>query len=159
MLMDKIAGWMQTLPLDTALWVIVLVFIALDVIFGTVKAWANKELSSSVARQGVMHKMGFIAAMLLCNIIDIAQSVADFGYSVPTTMLCSIMIVACEVMSICEHIRDMNPNINLSFLENDTQEDMRDDGDADYREQPLKIQVEGMDELIKTTNDINDQLK
>lgn len=116
MVIDNIGSWLANLPLDAALWLVVIVFIAFDVILGTVKAWSKKELSSSIARQGVMHKMGFLAAMLLCSIIDIAQNVADFGYSVPTTLLCAVMIVACEIMSICEHIAEMNPDINLEFL-------------------------------------------
>lgn len=127
-MMDTIAIWLQTIPTDTALWVVVLVFIALDVIFGTVKAALNRELSSKIAREGVMHKMGFIGAMLLCNLIDIAQSVADFGYSVPVTAMCAVMIVICEIMSICEHVQELNPDINLSFLKS-TKKDNNDDSE------------------------------
>lgn len=126
-MVNQIASWLQQIPTDTALWVVVLVFIALDVIFGTVKAALNKELSSQVAREGVMHKMGFIGAMLLCNLIDIAQSVADFGYSVPVTAMCAAMIVICEIMSICEHVQDMNPNINLSFLKSAKKDNEEED--------------------------------
>ena len=116
-MIDIIAQWLETIPTDTALWVVVTVFITLDVVLGTVKAALNKTLSSTKARQGVLHKSAFFATMLLCNFVDIAQTVGDFGFHVPVSALCAIMIVGCEVLSICEHIKDMNPDINLSFLE------------------------------------------
>lgn len=116
-MIETITGWLASMQTDTALWILVLLFISLDVILGTVKAWSKGEISSKKARQGVMHKMGFIGAMLLCNLVDIAQGIADFGYQVPVTLLCAIMIVTCEVMSICEHVQEMNPGIDLRFLE------------------------------------------
>ncbi len=116
-MIDVIAHWLMGLPTDSALWLIVVVFILLDVFLGTLKAFLTSTLSSKVARTGIMHKMGFLGAMLLCNIIDIAQCVGDFGFQVPVSGLCAVMIVACEVMSICEHIQELNPDINLDFLE------------------------------------------
>lgn len=116
-MIDALTGMLQTLPTDAALWLVVCVFIALDVILGTVKAAMTKTLSSSIARQGIMHKIGFIGALLLCNFVDIAQGVADFGFQVPVSGLCAVMIVACEVLSICEHIHELNPDIDLAFLE------------------------------------------
>ena len=117
-MINVIANWLTTIPTDSALWLIVVVFILLDVLLGTVKAFLSCTLSSKIARAGIMHKMGFLGAMLLCNFIDIAQSVGDFGFQVPVTGLCAVMIVTCEVMSICEHIQELNPDLNLGFLEN-----------------------------------------
>lgn len=109
------------MPTDEALWVLVLMFITLDVMLGTIRAVINHELSSTIARQGTMHKMGFIGAMLLCNIIDIAQGIGHvnemLGYAVPVTALCTTMIISCESISIAESIQAMNPNIDLKFLD------------------------------------------
>lgn len=116
-MIDYLAHWLSGMPTDSALWLIVFVFVALDVLLGTIKAAITQTLSSKVARAGIMHKCGFLGAMLLCNLIDIAQAVADFGFSVPVTGLCAVMIVCCEVMSICEHIQELNPDIDLKFLE------------------------------------------
>lgn len=115
-MIETIGNWIQTIPSDAAAWAAIAVFIALDVILGTVKAAIRKELSSAKARQGLMHKAGFVGAMLLCNLIDIVQRSFDLGYSVPLTTGCAVMICACEIMSICEHIQELNPEINLSFL-------------------------------------------
>lgn len=110
------SSWLQSVPVDSALWILVLVFIVLDVIAGTVKAILTKTVSSEKARKGVMHKMGYILAMLMCTSIDIAQSIVDLGYTVPLLELCAAMICIAEVFSLCEHIKDLNPDIKLNFL-------------------------------------------
>lgn len=115
-MIEIVAHWLQTIPTDTALWCVVLVFIALDVIVGTVKAWLTGTISSEKARKGVMHKTGFIVVMTLCTLIDIAQNVADIGFSVPVLGACSVMIICCEIFSLCEHIQQLNPDIDLKFL-------------------------------------------
>lgn len=119
-MVETIAGWLAQIPSDAALWCVVVAFIALDVLVGTIKAFATKTVSSEKARLGVLHKMGFICAMLLCTVIDIAQSIADLGFEVPTLSVCSVMIILCEIYSLAEQIHDMNPDINLSFLEKHT---------------------------------------
>ena len=115
-MIDLVAHWLQTIPHDMALWFVVLVFIALDVIVGTIKAWLSGTISSEKARKGVMHKTGFIVVMTLCTLIDIAQHVADIGFTVPVLGVCSIMIIGCEVFSLCEHVQELNPDIDLKFL-------------------------------------------
>lgn len=116
-MIDYISHILTSLPIDSALWIIVVAFITLDVIFGFVNAWLTGTVSSSVMREGIMHKIGLVGAMLLCNVIDISQNVADFGFTIPVTMLCTTMIVLCEITSICEHIQRLNPDINLHFLD------------------------------------------
>lgn len=115
-MIDAIVGWLESIPWDSALWVVVLIFIALDVLVGTVQAILTKTVSSEKARKGVLHKMGFITAMLICTFIDIAQQIADIGYSVPVLGFCAVMIIVCEIFSLCEHAKEMNPDIKLDFL-------------------------------------------
>lgn len=115
-MVEILSTWLEGLPLDAALWIIVVIFIILDVLFGTIKAILTKTVSSEKARMGVLHKMGFICAMLLCTFADIAQNAYDFGFSVPVLPMCAVMIVICEVFSLCEHIKQMNPDISLDFL-------------------------------------------
>ena len=133
-MLDQITKWLTSIPTDEALWVLVLMFITLDVMLGTTRAVINHELSSAIARQGIMHKMGFIGAMLLCNIIDIAQGIGHvnemLGYAVPVTALCTTMIISCESISIAESIQAMNPNIDLKFLDkNNKKKDSSNDDD------------------------------
>lgn len=118
-MIDAISAWLGSMPYDVALWVITLAFIGLDVIAGTVKAIVLKKVSSEKARKGVLHKSGFILAMLLTTCIDVAQHVIDLGFSVPVFAVCAGMIILCEVYSISEHIQECNPEINLSWLKKD----------------------------------------
>lgn len=119
-MVEWLTGLLESWPQDVTLWAVVMVFVALDVILGTVKAWITRTLSSSKAREGILHKMGFLGAMLLCTLIDVVQGLSigpELGFTVPVSLLCTTMIVMCEVMSICEHIKDMNPEIDLKFLD------------------------------------------
>lgn len=115
-MIDLIANWLQSIPWDSALWIVVIIFISLDVIVGTAKAFITKTVSSEKARKGVLHKMGFITAMVLCTAIDIAQKIIDIGYSLPVLGICATMIILCEIFSLCEHAREMNSDIKLDFL-------------------------------------------
>lgn len=115
-MIETVSSWLQSVPLDSALWVLVLVFIVLDVVAGTVKAIITKTVSSEIARKGVMHKMGYILAMLMCTLIDIAQTITDLEYTVPLLKLCTGMICTAEIFSLCEHIKELNPDIKLNFL-------------------------------------------
>lgn len=119
-MVEWLTGLLESWPQDVTLWAVVMVFVALDVVLGTVKAWITRTLSSSKAREGILHKMGFLGAMLLCTLIDVVQGLSigpELGFTVPVSLLCAAMIVMCEVMSICEHIKDMNPEIDLKFLD------------------------------------------
>lgn len=115
-MIETVANWLETLPIDCALWIVVIIFIALDVIAGTTKAFLTKTVSSEKARKGIMHKMGYILAMMMCTFIDIAQKIADIGFSIPVLEMCAVMICAAEIFSLCEHVKELNPDIKLDFL-------------------------------------------
>ena len=71
------AGW------AVVLWLIAMV---MDYITGTWAAMANHEWSSTVARQGLWHKLGSIVAILVAGMVDIAISVIthlDLGFDLP----------------------------------------------------------------------------
>lgn len=115
--MEAVTLWLNSVPVSNVEWIITICFICLDVLLGTVHAWLTNSISSSKARNGVMHKMGYLGAMLLCSLIDAAQSYLDLGFAAPTLAICTVMICLTEIFSICEHITEMNPDINLGFLE------------------------------------------
>lgn len=122
-MLDIISSWVQSLPVNSACWLLVVLFVVLDFALGTIKSYLNKSLDSRIMREGIMHKIGFFGALILCNLIDIAQSVAAFdsilGFSVPVSIVCSAMIIICEIMSVYENIKAMNPDVKLDFLEKD----------------------------------------
>lgn len=126
-MLEQISVWIQTIPVNSACWLLIVLFILLDVILGTSKAYIQGTLSSTIAREGLMHKMGFVGSLLLCNLIDIAQSITilkdALGFTVPVSILCSIMIISCEIMSIYENVKTMNEKIDLNFLDNKNGDD------------------------------------
>lgn len=126
-MLEIIAHWIQTIPTNSACWLLVTLFIVLDVALGTLKAYLNKSISSEIARKGVMHKIGFFGSLLLCNLIDLAQGIAPIkdalGIQIPTSVVCACMIILCEIMSIYENIREMNPNVDLEFLNKEKDEE------------------------------------
>lgn len=128
--MEAVTLWLNSVPASGVEWLLALAFIVLDVIIGTCHAWATNTISSTKARQGIMHKMGYLGAMLLCTLIDIAQGYLNLGFSAPTLAVCSIMICLTEIFSICEHIEAMNPDINLRFLEQNKDKEEKEDTDA-----------------------------
>lgn len=115
-MIETITEMLKAIPSDCTLWIIACVFIALDVIVGTTKAIITKTVSSEKARLGVMHKTGFIFVLLLCSCIDIAQQIVDLGFQIPLLGAATLMICATEIFSIAEHIKELNPDINLAFL-------------------------------------------
>ena len=120
-MLEIISQWLQSIPTNSACWLLITLFIILDVVLGTIKAYLNKSLSSEVARKGVMHKIGFFGSMLLCNLIDLAQGITPIkdalGVQIPTSIVCACMIILCEIMSIYENVKELNPNVDLEFLD------------------------------------------
>lgn len=121
-MLETISQWLQSIPINSACWLLITSFVLLDFITGTLKAFFNNELSSTKARQGIMHKVGFFGSMLLCNLIDIAQSITiikdTLGFTVPLSTICAVMIISCEIMSIYENVKAMNSQIDIDPLKN-----------------------------------------
>ena len=118
----EIKGWITAiLGFGTALWgatgwgvIILFACILLDYVTGTWAALKDGEWSSTVARQGLWHKLGEIVALLVAALCDIALKVliaspaAGFldGLPLPQTLctvLVSIWYIFTELGSIIEN--------------------------------------------------------
>lgn len=110
----------------TALWgttgwavIIVLACIALDYLTGSWAALKNGKWSSSVARQGLWHKLGELTSLLVAALLDIALKVvlesspaaeALSGIGLPSTactILVSVWYIFTELGSIIENAADL----------------------------------------------------
>lgn len=90
-----------------------LLFIALDIITGFIKAWGN--FSSVKMREGLKHKAGFILVLVLGSLIDFSQQFIDFGFEFPVMLvLAGVYVSLTEIVSIFENICDMNSDIRNS---------------------------------------------
>ena len=87
---------------------------AMDYITGSLAARANDEWSSTAARQGLWHKLGEIAAILVASLCDIAVQVilhsaaapliGEWSYQNYLTLLVAVWYIFTELGSIIEII-------------------------------------------------------
>lgn len=109
---------MPPFDLNWAIVVVTLAFNLLDVVFGLTKAVMLKSFSSTVMREGIMHKVAFIGVVALAVAVDYAQGVLDIGFSVPVTETVCALVILCEVGSIFENLGEMNPQLaSKKFME------------------------------------------
>ena len=92
-------------------YIITAVFILLDFITGLIKAFKNKEYTSSVMREGLYHKAGSIIVVVFGVLVDYAQGYLDLGVSIPIALSICVYICLMEIGSIIENICIINPAI------------------------------------------------
>lgn len=86
-------------------------FIVMDFATGLFKAFKEKNFSSSVMREGLFHKCGFIFLVIFGMLVDYAQLYLDIGIAVPTTKSICVYVVLTEIGSIVENLGKINPAI------------------------------------------------
>ena len=88
--------------------IVALVGIVLDVITGFVKAWFNKQVDSSILREGGKHKISEI--LIIVFAIYVKKGIVYLNVGIPfnpVTLVCGYIIVM-ECTSIIENIGNMN---------------------------------------------------
>ena len=96
---------------ELIIYIIVTVFIILDIITGLLKAFKQKEYNSTVMRQGLYHKCGSIICVIFGTLIDYTQKYLDIGVSIPVLKAICVYIILMEITSIIENICLLNPDI------------------------------------------------
>lgn len=91
--------------------IVALVFIAFDILTGVIKAAKNGELSSTVARQGLFNKTGFVLVIVFGCLCEYGSNLVDFGFEVPLILPTCIYIVMLEALSIIENLCDISPDL------------------------------------------------
>lgn len=102
-------------PLDEkslALLVAVLIFMVMDVIVGTAKAFIRNEFKSSIAREGIYHKAALIAIMFLAWMCDtVMMHVPELGLPQMILFGCCLIVFVMELGSILENLVAINPEL------------------------------------------------
>ena len=92
-------------------YIITACFIILDMVTGLIKAFKEKNYTSSVMREGLFHKCGSVLCVVFGFLIDYAQGYLDLGVTVPIAIPICIYICLMEVGSIIENVAKINPAI------------------------------------------------
>lgn len=86
-------------------------FVLLDFITGLIKAFKNKEYTSSLMREGLYHKCGSVLTVIFGILVDYAQMYVDLGVNIPMANAICGYIILMEIGSIIENVCQINPDI------------------------------------------------
>ncbi len=101
--------------------VVASLMMALDVVTGFAGAVKSRNIQSGKMREGLWHKAGFFGLISLAFVYEVAAAWMNFeadamglGVAVPELPAVSgacIFIVATEVVSVCENLCTLNPDV------------------------------------------------
>lgn len=107
--------WINQFWLDNETFILVtLLFIALDIISGVIKALITHTFSSTMMRSGFGHKLGIILALCAIAVIQVALFDPNFSlnFDVPLFDVACGLIIFMEFCSIVENCCVMNPQLD-----------------------------------------------
>lgn len=95
------------------------ILIIMDIVCGTVAAMRNKELCSSIAREGMYNKIGeamFLLIGIIANEILAMPPFDGLGISPDIAYLVAAYIAWMELVSILENICKINPDLPFAKI-------------------------------------------
>jgi toxin secretion/phage lysis holin len=95
------------------------ILIIMDIVCGTVAAMRNKELCSSIAREGMYNKIGeamFLLIGIIANEILAMPPFDGLGISPDIAYLVAVYIAWMELVSILENICKINPELPFAKI-------------------------------------------
>lgn len=95
--------------------IIVLGFIAFDVVTGLIKAGYNGNYNSGIMRQGGFHKSMEVIGMAVAYFVEYAVVYVNIGVDVPAVPAVTVYICIMELISILENICAVNPQMCALF--------------------------------------------
>lgn len=98
-------------------WIVIIIaccFMLLDVITGFVQAVANKEISSTIMKQGLFHKCGFMLAIVFGCLCEYAMLYVNLGLTAPIQDAVCVYIITLEIISVIENLAKISPTLNNS---------------------------------------------
>lgn len=95
------------------------ILIIMDIVCGTIAAMRNRELCSSIAREGMYNKIGeamFLLIGIIANEILAMPPFDGLGISPDIAYLVAAYIAWMEVVSILENICKINPELPFAKI-------------------------------------------
>lgn len=106
-------------------------FMVLDFLSGYIKALMLKNVSSTVMREGLFHKFGFILVIVLSILIEMGGLLTPLNLPLPLVgSVCSYIILT-EITSILENVKVINPQLTslsiFNSIKEPTSEQLKDE--------------------------------
>lgn len=113
-----------------------LILIFSDVLFGVINACAKKVFSSTELRQGLVHKVGELAIVLVGIVIDgLIFAGLDLGFNGPILGFILTCLIVMEIGSLMEIAAELNPKLKdnrlFELLGSVKQPELPESGDQD----------------------------
>lgn len=105
---------MEGFNVDWFVVVSALLFVCFDFLTGIIKAIKNKIVSSTIMREGLLHKCAFVLVIVLAIMCEAAMTHLDLGITVPLVAPVCVYIILTEIASILENIAEINPELKDS---------------------------------------------
>ena len=90
-------------------------FILFDIITGLLKAWHNKNIDSTILRQGLFNKLAEIVAVAFAAFIQYGGQYIHMGIELPVVAVVSSYICLMEFISVIENLCEVNPHLAKVF--------------------------------------------
>ena len=119
--------------MNVTIGIIVLIFIAFDVLTGWLKALATGTTDSSIMRKGLFHKLGEIVAVIFGYVCQYTLPYVGVEIKIPFAVAIGTYIILMEIASIIENISKINPNLAKIL------------GNVFSKDNPVIVQEEGED--------------
>lgn len=97
------------------MYIIVAIFITLDIITGFLKALYNQEINSTFLRQGLFHKLSEICAVVVSVALEYSACYIGIATNIPIAAGVMGYISVMEVISIIENLCEINPRLSNIF--------------------------------------------
>lgn len=94
---------------------VVIIFIAFDILTGIGDALYRGDINSTKLRQGFYHKASEIVAVIGAYLLEIGIQYIDLGFDLHLLNIVSTYICVMELVSIIENLCDINPNLAKLF--------------------------------------------
>ena len=109
---EQLINWL--IGIDYTLLIIAVCFMVFDYITGICKGAYKGELSSTILRKGLWHKLAFICAIVLAIMLEKFCLHADVEMPIPLTLGITVYIVFTETISILENLGEINPSLRAA---------------------------------------------
>lgn len=97
------------------IYLIVAIFIILDIVTGFLKAAYKKEINSTILREGLFHKLSEVFAIVVSVAMEYAAQYLDIGANLPIADVVMGYITLTEIISIIENLCYINPTLAKIF--------------------------------------------